>query len=218
MPKISDRTGQRFGRLVAVERVGKSSRRQSLWLCLCDCGNTTVVTTDKLANGNTKSCGCHRADFARTLPHDKKITHGHSTRRHGKSPEYFVWQGMKDRCLREKSISYKRYGGRGIAVCEKWRDSFQAFLADMGQRPSAAHTLDRINNDGNYEPGNCRWALAQEQSANSASTRLVTVRGEVLSIADARRKFAPDMPKGTLSARLAKGWSIEEALFSPRRQ
>lgn len=216
MPRIADRTGQRFGRLVAVERVGKSAQRQSLWRCLCDCGNETVVPTDKLANGNTKSCGCHRADFARALPHDQRLNHGHSTRRFGKSPEYFVWQGMKDRCYRPKSISFPRYGGRGISVCDRWRNSFESFLADMGARPSADHSLDRIDNNGNYEPDNCRWALAAEQSANSKAIRLVTVRGETLSIADARRKFAPDLPRGTLSARISNGWTIEDALFTPR--
>lgn len=218
MPQIADRTGQRFGRLVAVERVGKTARRQSLWRCQCDCGNTHIVETTKLANGNTKSCGCHRVDFARGLPHGQALTHGHSTRTAGKSPEYFVWQGMKDRCSRKASNSYRRYGGRGIVVCDLWKSSFEAFLADMGPRPTLQHTLDRINNDGNYEPGNCRWATPKVQARNTSSIKLISVNGEEMSISEARDKYAPDVPVATIYGRIRQlGWAPERALFAPRK-
>lgn len=137
-------TGQRFGRLVATQRAPHARRVH--WRCACDCGGEAVVSADRLRSGKTGSCGC---------------------RRHGQSrlPEYRVWATMLERCRRPRAANYHNYGGRGIGVCERWLD-FDAFYADMGARPSPKHSIDRIDNDGNYEPGNCRWATASEQNRN----------------------------------------------------
>jgi hypothetical protein len=119
------------------------------------------------------------------------------------------WRKMRERCLNQRSRGYARYGGRGIRVCERW-SSFAAFLEDMGPRPSSEHTLDRIDNDGNYEPNNCRWATRLEQAASRSTTTLLTFNGETRSMSDWSRKLG--IPKNTLRDRIARGWSVENAL------
>lgn len=154
-----DLTGQRFNRLLVLERdVSKSSgfKQQVFWTCLCDCGNTLSVRSYCLRKQRTKSCGCYKAD----LDHSQdNIKHGmYNTR------TYHTWEGMKQRCLNPKATRYPDYGAVGISVCDRWLD-FSNFLEDMGERPKGK-TLDRINPFGNYEPGNCRWATPLEQQHN----------------------------------------------------
>ena len=152
--------GQRFARLVAVERALLNGRAH--WCCRCDCGQIAIVDQARLLAGRTKSCGCYRRDHmlsVRTEDGNKK--HGRA-----RSKEYSVRQNMLSRCYNPKSTSYQYYGARGVVVCDRWRESFENFLADMGRAPSAKHSIDRKNNDGNYEPGNCRWATALEQNRN----------------------------------------------------
>ena len=163
MPTRIDIANQRFGRLIALK---PTKRDQSgwWWLCICDCGKQTTVRGTVLRRNDTKSCGCSM--------HETKIKHGHHRRhngRHTPSPTYISWAGMLTRCRNSKQRCYTNYGGRGITVCKRWL-TFKNFLADMGERP-AGLTLDRINNDGNYEPKNCRWATLKEQRNNQRAPR-----------------------------------------------
>lgn len=164
--------GLRFGRLRVVGRAKMPTRPSghllSVWRCCCDCGQVTVVTTHKLRSGNTQSCGCL---FKEIVSRGAKRTHGFSSGH----PLYETWKQMVARCHLPATNSYANYGARGISVCDRWRygengkHGFELFISDMGKRPDGL-TLDRINNDGNYEPDNCRWATAKEQGRNRRIT------------------------------------------------
>lgn len=167
-PKRARLVGETFGRLTVV-RYDRSLRGATTWLCRCVCGAEKVVRGSELRAGNTRSCGCLNREASR----ERRLRHGHSTNA-GLSPEYKTWASMKDRCYQPSSDSWSRYGGRGIRVCERWLSSFENFLADVGARPSPKHSIDRINNDGHYEPGNVRWSTVSEQARNRSSTRLTT--------------------------------------------
>lgn len=149
--------GKTFSRWAVLERVGSTKSGCVRWKCRCDCGNEKVVTGSSLIRGGTHSCGCLM--IARTKEANTKHGRTHST-------EYHTWQAMQQRCLNPNHMGYKNYGGRGIQICARWLESFENFLADMGIKPSSEHSLDRIDNNGNYEPGNCRWATAEEQRFN----------------------------------------------------
>lgn len=148
--------GRRFGKLTILTESGKSRDGQIKYLCACDCGNNSEVVGGSLRRGDTKSCGCRRHDVMVA----RNTTHGMS--HHPRM--YKLWYSMIQRCHYHKSISYKYYGARGISVCDRWR-KFENFYADMGDRPIGL-SLDRIDNNGNYEPGNCRWATTKEQYHN----------------------------------------------------
>jgi hypothetical protein len=158
--KLRDLTGQRFGRLTVIERAMNSPHGMTKWLCKCDCGAEIIARRGNLHTGNTQSCGCWRRDSA-TAGH---IIHGEG-KRYQTTAEYRCWRNMITRCRNPHNHAFKNYGGRGISICDEWLD-FKCFLADMGRRPSTGFSLDRINNDGNYEPGNCRWATRKQQANN----------------------------------------------------
>lgn len=151
-----DRTGIKYGMLTAEKRVESTRHGQARWVCRCDCGRRVTVIGVNLTSGMTQSCGCLRARRSREV----NATHGMS-----KKTEYTIWLNMRRRCTDPNVKGYKYYGGRGITVCERW-NTFENFLADMGRRPSWELTLDRINVNGNYEPGNCRWATWKQQANN----------------------------------------------------
>ena len=153
MPVLIDLTEQRFGRLIAMRPVGKTAGGEYIWGCICDCGNKHEVRGSSLRIGKTKSCGCLRKDHART--------HGQCG-----TPEYNSWSMLNQRCRDRNHDAYEYYGERGVSVCKRWIDSFENFIADMGPKSSPSHSIDRIDNDGNYEASNCRWSTQSEQMRN----------------------------------------------------
>lgn len=158
--RLHDLTNKRFGRWCVLHRVSNHGRH-TYWLCRCDCGREVEVNADSLSRGRTLSCECWGREVSRVV----NTTHGEAGWRH-LTPEYRTWTSMKQRCDDPRCKAFYRYGGRGITICSRWRDNYPAFLADMGRKPTPQHSIDRINNNGHYEPGNCRWATAVEQRAN----------------------------------------------------
>lgn len=191
--------GQRIGRLVVTEIL--PDRRVG---AVCDCGTVKTYLWHRLKVGKTRSCGClHRDELVQRL-----TTHGMS-----KTPTYTAWFRMRRRCDNKKDKHHwKYYGGRGIKVCPRW-ESFENFLEDMGERPSAKHSLDRINNDGNYSPENCKWSTRTEQARNKRSNHLLTINGETRCV----KEWATirGVLYQTILTRLDRGWSEEEAIMTP---
>jgi hypothetical protein len=164
--------GQRFGRLIIVREVehyrAPNGQLKRVFFCRCDCGaEKPAVLLSSLLSGNTTSCGCLQKDRVS----ETHITHGHATGR-SRSKPFATWISMRSRCNNPKNKRYYDYGGRGIKVCDRWNESFENFYQDMGDPPSSAHSIDRYpDNDGNYEPGNCRWATLAQQAMNKRSTK-----------------------------------------------
>ncbi len=201
MPTARDVTGHRFGRLTAVRflgnrRVGSQSKR--FWLMRCDCGAERELAYSAFASGATASCGC--------LLRETITKHGASG-----TQTYRVWHAMIQRCRNPQDPSWADYGGRGITVCDRWRD-YAVFMGDMGPRPRGA-TLEREDVDGGYSPENCRWATPREQANNRRTNRLVTYQGATRTLADWAR--AVGLRKGCLQQRIAAGWPVERALTQP---
>lgn len=157
MGKFIDLTGQKFGRLTVLECSGRNKHGSAIWLCRCACGNGKVIHGGSLRNGSSKTCGCSHSELATQL----NLVHG----KHG-TPEYRAWKAMITRCTNPNAANYSYYGGKDVCVCERWRHSFENFYADMGQKPTSKHSLDRIDANGNYEPSNCRWATTGVQRIN----------------------------------------------------
>lgn len=187
--------GMKFGKWFVLHRnVG------SLWECRCECGTIRAVQGSSLKLGTTKSCGCTASDWCRT--------HGMEGTR-----IYNTWAGMIQRCTNPKARWYHRYGGRGITVCQLWRDSFQSFYDDMGEAPTG-RSLDRIDNDGHYQKDNCRWATRTEQIRNRQTTRMLTLDGQTLSLPAWAEKIG--MSRKMLERRIRDGWTTEKALTASK--
>lgn len=206
LPILVDIMGKRFGRLLVVGLAGKpEGSPQYKFECLCDCGIFRSVNWTSLQNGSTRSCGC----LNRELTKQRCTTHGKS---HTK--EWQILHQIKARCTNPNNVSWDRYGGRGIKVCQRWLDSYDDFFADVGHRPSNRHSLDRINNDGNYEPGNVRWATMVEQSRNTRRNKMYEWKGNSYCVTDLAD--AVGMPRMRLASRLRAGWALERAINQPR--
>ena len=157
-----DLTGQRFGRLLVTARA--ASRHGARFHCICDCGSQVVARASNLRGGYTRSCGCLK--YEETSKRRRK--HGHSV---PETSEYRTWKSLKGRCNNPNDKAFHNYGDRGITICDRWRNSFENFFADMGPRPPNL-SLERIDNDGNYEPGNCVWDTRRKQNRNQRRTKL----------------------------------------------
>jgi hypothetical protein len=182
MPKALDIQGRRYGRLVVLRRAVVPNSRNAMWECQCDCGGNTVAAAANL--GKTKmSCGCLQSEVATTVLRKNTLLR---TDLHGMSkwPEWGIWSRMKQRCNNPKDPKYHRYGGRGIKVCERWENSFKNFLFDMGRRPSKRYSIDRIDNDGNYEKANCKWSSAKAQARNTRTNVWIEINGVRLCLED----------------------------------
>ena len=192
----------RFGRLIVISLYSKIGRCYT-WKCKCECGNETIVRRTNLGNGHTKSCGC----FSNENRIIRNTTHG--CRNH---PIYPVWRSMRYRCQIKNNRHYKDYGMRGIKVCKRW-EYFGNFLIDMGERPSRLHSIDRINNNGDYEPTNCKWSTTFEQANNKSNNRFLVLLGECDTIANWCRRLGLSLQ--AIRRRISVDWPIERALLVP---
>lgn len=210
MAKAHDITGQRFGRLVAM-RIEPTSSIRTHWHCECDCGRTHIASTQHLRRGAILSCGCLKRE--KTSARSRK--HGATL---GRRPSrlYTIWQSMRQRCLGPNCENYPRYGGRGIRICPEWSD-FSSFMQwAFANGYSDILTIDRIDNDGNYEPANCRWATRKQQNQNYSRNRRVTYRGETACLSE--HVARTNLKYHTVKRRLLRGWSINKALETPPRR
>lgn len=195
---LVDLTGKRFHKLIVIarakNRVSPGGQIKTYWDCVCDCGIKTVVYAYSLKSGKQKSCGC------------KKVKHKKSRTRIHK-----IWINMRYRCLSKDSKFYMNYGGRGITICDRWL-KFENFYSDMGEPPSKEHSIDRVNNNGNYEPNNCRWATSEEQTRNTRQNRLIKYNDEAGTVSYWVEKTG--LTHATILGRLNRGWSPERIFLT----
>ena len=206
MGRPIDLTGERFYRLYVIRqapnRVYKNGETKRCWLCQCDCGNTIVVTTQELRNGDTRSCGCLKTELTkiRLTTHGKNRTHLHN-----------VWKAMRKRCSNVNNKDYCRYGGRGIKVCDEWQNDFLSFERwAINNGYIEGLTIDRVNNDGNYEPNNCRWVTHKDQCNNRCNSICITHNNESHSLSEWADLL--NIKYSTLYSRYKKGWDAERIL------
>ena len=206
MKRITPTIFSQYGRLLVLFA---STERKHHWVCWCSCGNLTEATKNSLRMRDTRSCGC--------LAHEAHVRLGKGKATHGlhKSSEFTIWIGMKSRCNNPNEPHFADYGGRGICVYPGWVNDFPAFYAYMGPRPSSKHSLDRIDNNGNYEPGNVRWATKTEQQANKRNTLMVNLSGENIPMVTVARKYGINYRVLWSRLKYSKQ-TIEEAIRGPR--
>ena len=199
-------TNQVFGKLTVVE-YAHSKNGTTYWECACECGKNVVVCVGSLTGGRTKSCGCLQKQKVREI----NTIHGDNYR----TKEYRAWKNMRERCRNPKNRMYPHYGERGISVCNEW-ENYKTFLSDMGRAPSPQHSLDRIDNNGNYEPTNCRWATRQEQAQNKQNNHNVWYKGELLPLTTICDLYG--VSYSLVYKRVLLGWDIDTAIKQPSRK
>jgi hypothetical protein len=202
---VNPLTGRRFGKLLVLERAGSDKDHRALWLCACECGERKVVSGKSLTSGNTTTCGCGKQLAMATARAARRPPHPAARKR-----AYSIWGGMLSRCSDPKNPQFKNYGGRGITVCAQWLE-FECFLADMGLPPDGL-SIDRVDNDRGYEPGNCRWATAKEQARNKRTNVFVEFNGERLTVQEWAARLGS---QHTALRRRLKLWGVELALTTP---
>jgi len=203
---LIDLTGQIFHRLTVLERAENDKFNHVCWKCRCSCGNITKVSRTSLKSGNTKSCGC----LHNKLLIERITTHGLSY-----SPEYRIWSHMIGRCHNPTDTAFKNYGGRGIIVCDEWRNDFMAFYNHVGKRPSLELSIDRIDNNFGYKPGNVKWSNRTEQQHNTRVNHLITINGITKNITQWAKVIG--IRSRTIHNRLRSGWPPEKAILQPIR-
>jgi len=209
-PAFRDLSGMRFERLLVIGPVAKKWRNY-VWGCVCDCGKEVQVKSAELVNCDTKSCGCYKVDNTRKI----MTTHGHTAGNNRKaSPAYGRWCDIKTRCTNHNRTCSHRYADRGIKMCDRWANSFESFLEDMGHPPEGM-TIDRIDNNKGYYKDNCRWATMLEQAANTSRNRQITIEGETMIVMEASRRFG--VSQYTIYNRLNRGLSDHQAVFGTGR-
>lgn len=199
-------TGHRYGRWTVIEEVGRK-HGGATWLARCDCGNEKVVKGNCLRTGSSKSCGCLNVEVHRRVCIERNTKHGLTN-----TKAFSAWVNIRQRCENKSTPAYKKYGAKGIKVCERWH-SFESFLADMGEPPSLLHTIDRIDSSGDYEPKNCRWATQKEQQNNRSSNRVIRAFGKDQTLQQWSEELS--IARKTITGRLRLGWPVEKALTEP---
>lgn len=212
MSEKKDLTGLRFMHLLVLEDAGTNKYGRAKWLCKCDCGNYHTTLGKYLLNGDATSCGCRRAKFLVNVTYRKQPVHGMSNTR-----IFQTWQGMRNRCNNPNDRAYRNYGGRGIKICKEWNDFMNFYHWAMANGYTDDLTIDRINNDGNYEPSNCRWADLKTQANNTRRNHYLTYKGKTKSMAEwADEK---NIEYSTLRARInTYHWPVEKAIETPVRK
>lgn len=203
MSKALKLEGKKFARLLVLKRVENDKKEDSCWLCLCDCGNKKIVRGYHLTSGRIKSCGCIKKEIIRSRESTHLLTN---------TKLYRIWAGIKQRCFNSNHKNYERYKGRGITMCEEWKDDFMSFYnwaIKNGYKNGL--TIERINNDGNYSPSNCRWATREEQANNTSRNHFIVFHGEKHTIADWAKKL--DIGYKRLSNRINSGLPIEKCFY-----
>ena len=205
MAKFKDLSKQTFTRLTVISRAQNDKRGHARWDCQCICGNTLTVLGYSLTCGETKSCGCLKKE---------SCIQRHTTHGMARSSEHNIWCAMIQRCINPNNKAFKNYGGRGITVCDEWRNNFLTFLKDMGNRPSKQYSIERINNNLGYSPNNCKWATKQEQTNNSRSNIKITLQEWTMNLSQWAQFVG--LKHETLCCRIFKyGWPISKAIFQP---
>lgn len=168
MGTFADITGRKFGRITVIDLSGVSKNGKKVWNCVCDCGVEKRILSGSLLSGRTKSCGCLSVDTSR----ENATIHNHCYEN-----IYSIYKGIKSRCYNKNHKNYSTYGGRGVIMCDRWLNDVNLFILDMGPRPSTRHSVDRIDNNGNYEPSNCKWSTQKEQCNNNSRNHPITWNG-----------------------------------------